>query len=204
MGKSKSTSTSKPVIHPTAIIDHRAKVGAGSRIWAYAQVRENVVIGENCMIGNGVYIDSGVKVGKRCNIHNKALLYRNVVLEDDVFVGPGVCFMNDSHPRANRIRSLRGKRWRVKEGASIGANASIGSDVTIGRHAMVGAGSTVTKNVPDFVLAYGTPARWVGFVGPGGRRLKCSVKRNGKVLLKDLSGKFKLTVPKRLYEQVTG
>jgi UDP-3-O-[3-hydroxymyristoyl] glucosamine N-acyltransferase len=156
--------------HPTALISPKAKIGAGSKIWAYAQVREGAVIGRNCMIGNGAYIDAGVKVGDRVNIHNKALLYRNLVVEDDVFIGPGVCFVNDPTPRANRIRNLKGLCGRVGKGASVGANASILSEVRIGRYAMVGAASLVTDHVPEFALVYGVPARRQGTVDIKGKR----------------------------------
>ena len=144
--------------HATALISESAKIGKGTRIWAYAQIRENAVIGKNCVIGNGVYIDAGVKIGDRVNIHNKALLYRNLLVESDVFIGPAVCFANDPYPRANQIRALGNKKSTVKKGASIGANSCVLSDLTIGRFAMVGAGSVVTKNVPDGALVYGNPA----------------------------------------------
>lgn len=150
--------------HPTAIISPKARIGRGTKIWAFAQIREGAIVGRDCVIGNGVYIDKGVRVGHRVNIHNKALLYRNLVVEDDVFIGPGVCFTNDPMPRANRIRNLRGVKWFVKKGASVGANACVLSEVTIGRFAMVGAGSLVSKEVPDYGLAYGVPARLAGFV----------------------------------------
>ena len=150
--------------HPTAIISPKAKIGAGTKVWAFAQVRENAVIGKNCMIGNGVYIDAGVVIGNRVNVHNKALLYRNLKVEDDVFIGPGVCFINDPMPRANRIRHIKGLRSHVKKGASIGANASILSEITIGQDAMIGAGSLVSSDVPDGMLAYGVPARVRGLV----------------------------------------
>ena len=150
--------------HPSAIISPKAKIGAGTKIWAFAQVRENAVIGKNCMIGNGVYVDAGVVIGDRVNIHNKALLYRNLKIEDDVFIGPAVCFINDPKPRANVIRDIKGLRSHVKKGASIGANASILSEITIGQDAMVGAGSLVSSDVPDGVVAYGVPARVRGLV----------------------------------------
>ena len=154
----------KLFIHPTAVISPTAKIGSGTHVWAFAQIRENALVGKNCVIGNGVYIDAGVRVGNRVNIHNKALLYRNLIVEDDCFIGPGVCFTNDPAPRANRIRNLKGRKWLLKRGASVGANACILSDVTIGRYAMVGAGSVVTKDVPDFSLAYGVPAKIMGKV----------------------------------------
>ena len=150
--------------HPTALISPKAKIGAGTKIWAYTQIRENAVIGRDCVIGNGVYVDSGVKIGDRVNIHNKALLYRQLTVENDVFIGPAVCFINDPKPRANRIRSLKGRRCLVRKGASIGANVSVLPDLTIGRHSMIGAGSLISEDVPDYALVYGSPARFRGFI----------------------------------------
>lgn len=156
--------------HPTALISPKAVIGAGTVIWAYAQIREGARIGRNCMIGNGVYIDSSVRIGHRVNVHNKALLYRNLTVEDDCFIGPAVCFVNDPLPRANVIRNLRGRTRRVKKGASIGANATILSDINIGQYAFVGAGSVVTKEVPDFGLVYGVPSELKGYVRKDGKK----------------------------------
>ncbi len=189
-------------IHPTAIIDAKARIGAGTKVWAYAQIRENVIIGKECMIGNGVYIDSSVKIGDRCNIHNKALLYRNLKVESDVFIGPGVCFINDPKPRANRIRSLKGKSWRVKAGASIGANASIMSDITIGKQAVVGAGSVVTKDVSDYTMVYGNPARFIDFVDELGNRITDIMLKGQQVVLKSENKKFKHILSRKVYDKI--
>lgn len=116
------------------------------------------------MIGNGVYIDRYVKIGSHVRIHNKALIYQGVVIEDDVFIGPGVCFTNDRMPRSYRKRSLTGKTWRVGKGASIGANATILPDVLIGPNAVIGAGSVVTKAVSAHLVVAGNPARPLGIV----------------------------------------
>ncbi|OGW90776.1 MAG: hypothetical protein A3D28_00650 [Omnitrophica bacterium RIFCSPHIGHO2_02_FULL_63_14] len=156
--------------HPTAVISPKARIGTGTRVWAFAQIREGAVIGKNCMIGNGVYIDAGVRVGDRVNIHNKALLYRNLRVENDAFIGPGVCFVNDPRPRANRVRNLKGRQWTLGKGASVGANATVLSDISIGRYAMVGAGSVVSCTVPAYGLVYGVPARLKGFVDERGRK----------------------------------
>ncbi len=189
-------------IHPTAIVSETARIGKNTSLWAFVQVREGVVIARDCMIGNGTYIDRGVRVGNRVNIHNKALLYRNLRVEDDVFIGPAVCFTNDPAPRANRIRNLGNSTWFVKKGASIGANSTVMPGVSIGKYAMVGAGSVVTKPVPDYGLVYGVPARLAGFVSPQGDTLKFYSEQKTTVILKDSHSNFKLKVSKTLYEKI--
>src|SRR3989338_4782358 len=124
MGK-KKLAIKKVFIHPTADVSDKARIGAGTKIWAFAQISDGVVIGRDCVIGNGVYIDRGVKIGNRVNIHNKALLYRNLTVEDDVFIGPAACFVNDPYPRAHVIRDMSCLMRTVKKGASIGGNATI-------------------------------------------------------------------------------
>ena len=144
------------IIHPTA------KIGRGTRIWAYTQIAEHATIGKQCVIGNGVYVDRFVTIGDRVRIHNKALLYHGVTIKDDVFIGPAVCFTNDNVPRSGKTRNLKGVGWTVGKGASIGANATILPDVEIGEYAMVGAGSVVTKDIPKHAVVCGNPARFTG------------------------------------------
>ena len=172
MGQGKLALRARVQIHSTAVVSEKARVGEGTSIWAFAQVREDACIGHDCVIGNGVYIDRGVRIGNRVNIHNKALLYRNLRVEDDVFIGPAVCFTNDPLPRANRIRKLGKVVWSVKKGASIGANSTVLPGISVGKYAMVGAGAVVTKPVPDYGLVYGVPAQLTGFVSPEGRLLE--------------------------------
>ncbi len=162
-------------IVPTADVDDRATIGDGSSVWHLAQVRENAVIGEGCIIGRGAYIGTGVTMGKNCKVQNHALVYEPAVLEDGVFVGPAVVFTNDHFPRsvAPDGSLKRGDDWEAvgvtcREGSSIGARAVCVAPVTIGRWAMVAAGAVVTKDVPDFALVAGVPAkrlRWVGRAG---------------------------------------
>lgn len=157
--------------HPSVIIDPKASIGKGSTLWAFAQVRERARIGKNCILGMGVYIDRDVAVGDRVRIHNKASLYQGLVVEDDVFIGPHAVFTNDKLPHFDRIRTLKGIRWRVKRGAAIGAGATVLPDVTIGEFSLVGAGAVVTKDVPPQGLVYGNPAQLHGYICRCGKRI---------------------------------
>ncbi len=146
-------------IHPTAIISDSAVIGKGTVIWAYAQVMDGARIGENCVIGNGVYIDRNVKIGNNVKVHNKSCIYNGTVIEDDVFIGPHVCFTNDKYPVFDKTRELKGISWKVGSGSSIGANVTVLPDVNIGKRVKIGAGSVVTRDVPDGKVFYGNPAR---------------------------------------------
>jgi acetyltransferase-like isoleucine patch superfamily enzyme len=165
-------------IHPTAEVSPKATLGPGTRVWHQAQVREGAVLGRNCILGKGVYIDFGVQIGDNVKIQNGVSVYHGVTLENGVFVGPHMIFTNDKAPRAiNPDGSLKGDAdWElgrivVKEGAALGAGCIIVTGVTIGRWAMVGAGAVVTRDVPDYGLVYGNPARLAGYVCPCGGRL---------------------------------
>ena len=162
-------------IHPSADVSDDAKIGEGSSVWHLAQVREGAVLGENCIIGRGAYVGEGVVMGDNCKLQNYALVYEPAVLEDGVFVGPAVVFTNDHYPRSITPdgRLKRGDDWdhvgvTVRQGASVGARSVCVAPVTVGRWALVAAGSVVVKDVPDFALVAGVPARrirWVGHVG---------------------------------------
>src|SRR5579859_7608213 len=164
-------------IHPTAEVAQSATVGDGTSIWHGAQVRECVQIGRDCIIGKNVYIDFDVQIGNNCKIQNNASLYHGVSLEDGVFVGPHVIFTNDRLPRAiNPDGSLKdASDWQagttsIGYGAALGAGAIIVTGVSIGRWALVGAGAIVTKDIPDYALVTGNPARIQGYISAGGRR----------------------------------
>jgi len=166
-------------VHPTAEVSEKAKIGENTKIWHFVQIREGAVIGKNCIIGKDVYIDFDVVIGNSVKIQNGAYLYHGTKIENGVFIGPNACFTNDMIPRAitpsGRLKTdddwIAGEIL-VCEGASIGANSVILPSVTIGRFAMVGAGSVVTKDVPDYGLVYGNPEELKGFVCECGERLK--------------------------------
>jgi UDP-2-acetamido-3-amino-2,3-dideoxy-glucuronate N-acetyltransferase len=157
-----------PLIHPTAVAEDGAEIGAGTRVWHFAHVRSGARIGERCVLGKSVFVDSGVVIGAGCRIQNFVSIYSGVTLEDDVFVGPSAVFTNDSYPRAS------GGEWDrlptlVRTGASIGANATVLCGLTIGELAMVGAGAVVTADVEPHRLVVGNPAKPVGWVCRCGR-----------------------------------
>lgn len=159
------------MIHETAILDKSAKIGDGTKIWVNVQVRENVVIGSNCILSKDVYIDHGVNIGSNCKIQNSVSIYNGVSLEEDIFVGPNVCFTNDKVPRAFN-ESWVVTNTLVKTGASIGANATIVCGVTIGEYAMVAAGSIVTKDVKPYSLVMGSPASHRYYIDKSGHEIK--------------------------------
>jgi acetyltransferase-like isoleucine patch superfamily enzyme len=162
-------------IAATADVDASATIGDGSKIWHLAQVRDGAILGENCIVSRGAYIGSGVKIGNNCKIQNYALVYEPAVLGQGVFIGPAVVLTNDHYPRAiNPEMTLKsGSDWdavgvTIGDGASIGAQSVCIAPVKIGAWALVAAGSVVTKDVPEFALVAGSPAkriRWVGRAG---------------------------------------
>lgn len=157
-------------IHPTAIVEDGARIGGGTSVWHRSHVRADSDIGQDCSLGFSVYVDTEVKIGNRCRIQNHVSIYRGVVLEDEVLVGPSAVFTNDLYPRA------QSPGWEVvptlvKRGATIGANATIVCGTQIGEWAMVGAGSVVISDVLPNALIVGNPARQVGWVCSCGNRL---------------------------------
>ena len=162
--------------HESSIIDDGAIIGEGTKIWHFCHVHSGAVIGKNCNIGQNVYIGSGVKIGDGCKIQNNVSVYSGVELGDYVFCGPSCVFTNDLTPRS---RYPKGQEHFVKtlvmDGASIGANATIVCGTTIGSNAMIGAGAVVTKDVLDYALVVGVPARQKGWVCECGELLDQSL-----------------------------
>jgi acetyltransferase-like isoleucine patch superfamily enzyme len=165
-------------IHPTAEVENGAVIGENTKLWHLCHIRRDARIGADCVIGRGVFVDAGVQIGSHVKIQNYVSVFHGVTIEDGVFVGPHVCFTNDMFPRAvNADMTLKAaddwvlSETLVRAGAAIGANSTIVCGITIGRWAMIGAGSVVTKDVPDYALVVGNPARIIGYVTPKGKRV---------------------------------
>jgi UDP-2-acetamido-3-amino-2,3-dideoxy-glucuronate N-acetyltransferase len=151
-------------VHPTALVDEPVEIGEGTKIWHFTHIMSGARIGRNCIIGQNVFIGSGVILGDNIKIQNNVSLYDGVILEDDVFCGPSMVFTNVFNPRSFISRKKEFRKTVVGKGATIGANATIICGNRIGQYAFVGAGSVVTKDVPDYALVYGNPGRVMGWV----------------------------------------
>jgi UDP-2-acetamido-3-amino-2,3-dideoxy-glucuronate N-acetyltransferase len=155
-------------IHPLSVVDEHVKIGEGTKIWHFSHVSAQATIGKNCVIGQNVFIGKGVKIGNGVKIQNNVSVFEGVEIEDDVFIGPSVVFTNVINPRAFIERKNEFLKTVVKNGATIGANATVICGNMIGKYAMIGAGSVITKEVKDFELWYGNPAKkrsWVDRFG---------------------------------------
>lgn len=158
-------------IHESSYVDEPCLLGKGTKIWHFCHIMKNSVIGENCNLGQNVFVASGVSIGKNVKIQNNVSIYTGVILEDDVFCGPSMVFTNVINPRSAVIRKDEYKETLVKRGASIGANATIVCGHTIGKYAFIGAGAVITKDVPDYALMVGNPAKLSGWMCECGIRL---------------------------------
>jgi UDP-2-acetamido-3-amino-2,3-dideoxy-glucuronate N-acetyltransferase len=167
-----------PIVHLTADVDERAVLGPGTTVWHLAQVREHARLGSGCIVGRGAYVGAGVTIGDNVKLQNYALIYEPARLGDNVFIGPAAVLTNDMNPRSVDVsgKLKRPADWHasgveVLEGASLGAHVVVVPGRTIGRWALVAAGAVVTRDVPDFALVAGVPARQIGWVGRAGERL---------------------------------
>lgn len=159
-------------IHESSYVDQPCEIGQNSKIWHFTHVMSGSKIGENCNIGQNVVISTGVVLGNNVKIQNNVSVYTGVICEDDVFLGPSMVFTNVINPRSHVNRKNEYRKTVVKVGASIGANATIICGHTIGRYAFVGAGAVVTKDIPDFALVVGNPARIAGWICKCGEKLQ--------------------------------
>jgi len=159
-------------VHESSYVDEGAEIGSGTKIWHFCHIMPRTKIGEQCNIGQNVLVSSQVTLGRNVKIQNNVSLYTGVVIEDDVFLGPSMVFTNVMNPRSHVNRKDEYQATLVKRGASIGANATIVCGTTIGSYSFVGAGSVVTRDVPDYALVHGNPARVRGWMCQCGIKLK--------------------------------
>lgn len=157
--------------HESSYVDDNCTIGKGTKIWHFSHIMSGCTIGEDCNIGQNVVISPDVTLGRNCKIQNNVSVYTGVICEDDVFLGPSMVFTNVINPRAAVSRKSEYRQTLIKRGASVGANATIVCGHTLGEYCLIGAGSVVTKDVPNFALMVGNPARRVGWVSRYGEKL---------------------------------
>ncbi|MBI5302375.1 MAG: N-acetyltransferase [Chloroflexi bacterium] len=176
------------MIHPTALVEANVEIGAGTKVWHNVHIRQGARVGKECILGKDVYVDAGVQIGDRCKLQNGVKVYHGATVEEGVFLGPQACVLNDKNPRAiTPDGALKTDAdWQVspvliRRGASIGGGALILPNVTVGEFALVAAGAVVTRNVPDYALVLGNPARLVGYVCACGRRVEERVENGATI-----------------------
>jgi UDP-2-acetamido-3-amino-2,3-dideoxy-glucuronate N-acetyltransferase len=170
-------------VHESSYIDENVKIGEGTKVWHFSHIQPGAVIGEKCSIGQNVNVSNNVKIGNGVKIQNNVSVYEGVELEDYVFCGPSMVFTNDLTPRSKYPKGSEVyKKTLIKYGASVGANATIVCGNTIGRWAMIASGAVVTKNIPDYALMAGVPAKQIGWVCECGAPLKkdCKCRECGR------------------------
>ena len=179
-------------IHSTAVVDEGCRIGEGTKIWHFCHLMSGALIGERCSLGQNVFVGDNVKLGNNVKVQNNVSIYEGVICEDDTFLGPSMVFTNISNPRSAIIRKGQYETTIVKKGASIGANATIICGVTLGEYCFIGAGAVITKDVPDFALMTGVPAKQTGWMSRHGVKLifdqdgksVCPESRERYILLK--------------------
>ena len=177
-------------VHDTAIIDSGAKIGKDTKIWHWAHVCSGAKIGHNVVLGQNVFVGNNVEIGNYCKIQNNVSIYDNVFLEDAVFCGPSVVFTNVYNPRALINRKDQYRDTLVKKGATIGANSTIRCGLQIGEYAFIGCGSLVLKNVPNYALVVGSPAKQIGWIGEYGEKLDIPLSGNMETICQKTNEKY--------------
>lgn len=179
--------------HPSAIVDEGAQIGQDSRIWHFSHVCAGAVIGERCSLGQNVFVGNQVRIGNDVKIQNNVSVYDNVTLEDGVFCGPSMVFTNVYNPRSLISRKDEYRDTLVKTGATLGANCTIVCGVTIGRFAFIGAGAVVNKNVPDYALMVGVPARQIGWMSEFGEQLDLPLSGDAETVCPHSGKRYQLS-----------
>ena len=180
-------------IHPSAIVDHGAVLGDGCRVWHFVHISAGARIGSGCSFGQNVFVGNDVRIGDNVKIQNNVSVYDAVTLEDDVFCGPSMVFTNVYNPRAAVARKDEYRRTRVQRGATLGANCTIVCGITIGRHAFIGAGAVVNRDVSDFALMLGVPARQAGWMSRFGERLPLPLRGEAEATCAHTGDRYRLS-----------
>jgi len=166
------SNTNQPYfVHPSSFVDEGARIGEGTKIWHFCHVLGGAAIGKRCIMGQNVMIADGVQIGDNVKIQNNVSVYTGTIIEDDVFLGPSCVLTNVTNPRSQVLRHSLYEKTHIRRGASVGANATIVCGITIGRYAFIAAGAVVAKDVPDYALMMGVPARQAGWMSRHGHRL---------------------------------
>lgn len=166
--------------HDTAIVDEGAQIGEGSRIWHWVHVCSKAIIGKACSLGQNVFVGNDVTIGDNVKIQNNVSVYDKVILEDDVFCGPSMVFTNVYNPRSAIVRKEEYRKTIVRQGATLGANCTIICGIEIGKYAFVGAGAVLNKNVKDYALVVGVPAKQIGWMSAYGEQMNLPLEGSGE------------------------
>ena len=180
-------------IHPSAIVDDGAVLGDGCRVWHFVHISAGARISSACSFGQNVYVGNDVRIGDNVKIQNNVSVYDAVTLEDDVFCGPSMVFTNVYNPRAAVVRKDEYRRTLVRQGATLGANCTIVCGITIGRHAFIGAGAVVNRDVSDFALMLGVPARQAGWMSRFGERLPLPLSGEAEAICAHTGDRYRLS-----------
>jgi UDP-2-acetamido-3-amino-2,3-dideoxy-glucuronate N-acetyltransferase len=178
--------------HATAIVDEGAIIGDNTSIWHWVHISSKAVIGQHCSLGQNVYVGNNVLIGNNVKIQNNVSVYDNVTLQDDVFCGPSMVFTNVYNPRSAVSRKNEYRDTLIKRGATLGANCTIVCGNTVGEYAFVGAGSVVNKNVPDFALIVGVPAKQIGWMTRFGEKMNLPLLGTGEYICPNTGDKYQL------------
>ncbi|MGK0366770.1 MAG: UDP-2-acetamido-3-amino-2,3-dideoxy-glucuronate N-acetyltransferase [Saprospiraceae bacterium] len=181
-------------VHPSSVVDEGANIGEGTKIWHFCHISGSTTVGKSCNFGQNVFVASNVTLGNNVKVQNNVSIYTGVTCEDDVFLGPSMVFTNVTNPRSGVNRRGQYSETNVGRGASIGANATIVCGHDIGKYAFIGAGAVVTKNVPDFALMVGNPARQLGWMSEYGHRL--DFDKNDYAVCTESGERYKLSAGK--------
>lgn len=180
--------------HSTAVVDEPCTIGAGTKIWHFCHVMKNACLGEECILGQNVMIANDVVIGNNVKIQNNVAIYTGTIIEDDVFLGPSCVLTNVTNPRSQVNRHSLYESTTIRRGATIGANATIVCGVTIGRYAFVAAGAVVTRDIPDYALVMGNPARQRGWMSRHGHRL-AKASDDGLMVCPESGFRYQETAP---------